>query len=157
LTGLPVSAYGFLYAALNLIGGYVSKQAHRIERRLGMRRALLFTPLVLALAFVLESRFVFILGFLLIALHSVASGLFSPLLADYIHARIPSSRRATVLSIKNMANSVLFMTLSPLLGHVIDLYALPSALLSMGALLVVTLFVFSALYRAERRPAGGGP
>jgi len=79
------------------------------------------------------------------------------LLADCISARLPSSRRATVLSIKNMANSVLFMTLSPLLGHVIDLYALPSALLSMGALLVVTLFVFSALYRAERRPAGGGP
>jgi len=157
LIGLPVSAYGFLYAALNLVGGYVSKQAHRIESRLGMRRALLLTPLMLALALVLESRFVFILGFLFIALHSVASGLFSPLLADAIHARIPSSRRATVLSIKNMANSVLFMALSPLLGHVVDRYALPSALLAMGALLVVTSFVFSALYRAERRPAEAGP
>jgi MFS family permease len=157
LTGLPVSAYGFLYAALNLAGGYVSKQAHRIEARLGMRRALLLTPLMLALAFVLESRFVFILGFLFIALHSVASGLFSPLLADYIHARIPSSRRATVLSIKNMANSVLFMTLSPLLGHVVDLYALPSALLAMGAVLVVTSLVFAALYRVERRLAEAGP
>ena len=153
LTGLPVSAYGFLYAALNVVGGYVSRQAHRIEARLGMRRALLWTPLVLALAFVLESRFVFILGFLFIALQSVASGLFSPLLADAIHARIPSSRRATVLSIKNMANSVLFMTLSPLLGHVVDLYALPSALLAMGAVLVVTSLVFAALYRAERRTA----
>jgi MFS family permease len=156
LTGLPVSAYGFLYAALNLVGGYVSRQAHRIEARLGMRRALLWAPLVLALAFVLESRFAFILGFLFIALHSVASGLFSPLLADYIHSRIPSSRRATVLSIKNMANSVLFMTLSPLLGHVVDRYALPSALLAMGAVLVVTSLAFAALYRAERRPVEAG-
>jgi MFS family permease len=156
LTGLPVSAYGFLYAALNLVGGYVSRQAHRIEARLGMRRALLWAPLVLALAFVLESRFAFILGFLFIALHSVASGLFSPLLADAIHARIPSSRRATVLSIKNMANSVLFMTLSPLLGHVVDRYALPSALLAMGAVLVVTSLAFAALYRAERRPVEAG-
>ncbi len=157
LTGLPVSAYGFLYAALNLVGGYVSKQAHRIEKRLGMRSALLLTPLLLALAFVLESQFVFILGFLFIALQSVASGFFSPLLADYIHARIPSSKRATVLSVKNMINSILFMTLSPLLGHWVDLYALPSALLLTGAVLVVTSFVFLALYRDEALPAAVGP
>jgi MFS family permease len=153
LTELPISAYGFLYAALNLVGGYVSKQAHRIEKRLGMRGALLLTPLLLALAFALESQFVFILGFLFIGLQSVASGLFSPLLADYINARIPSSKRATVLSIKNMVNSVLFMTLSPLLGRFVDVYALPSALLLMGAVLVVTSFVFLVLYRDETLPA----
>jgi MFS family permease len=157
LTGLHVSAYGFLYAALNLVGGYVSKQAHRIEKRLGMRSALLLSPLLLALAFVLESQFPFILGFLFIGLQSIASGLFSPLLADYINARIPSSKRATVLSIKNMVNSVLFMTLSPLLGHLIDVYALPSALLLMGTALVVTSFVFLALYRDETLPADVGP
>jgi MFS family permease len=150
LTGLPVSAYGFLYAALNLVGGYVSRQAHRIEERLGMRSALLLVPLLLALAFILESQFVFILGFLFIALQSVASGLYSPLLADYINARIPSSKRATVLSIKNMVNSVLFMTLSPLLGHFVDSYSLPSALLLMGAVLVVTSFVFLAAYRGTK-------
>jgi len=49
------------------------------------------------------------------------------------------------------------MALSPLLGHAIDLYTLPSALLWMGALLVVTSLVFSALYRAERRPAEACP
>lgn len=106
---------------------------------------------------VLESRFVFILGFLFIALQSVASGLFAPLLADYINARIPSSKRATVLSIKNMVNSVLFMTLSPLLGRLVDLYALPSALLLMGAILVVTSLVFLALYRDKTLAADVGP
>jgi hypothetical protein len=44
-----------------------------------------------------------------------------------------------------------------LLGHVVDLYALPDALLAMGALLVVASFVFAALYRAERHPAQAGP
>jgi MFS family permease len=149
LTGLPVAAFGFLYAALNLAGGFVSRQAHKVEKRIGMRSALLFTPLLLALAFVLESQFVFVLGFLFIALQSIASGFFSPVLADYTNARIPSSKRATVLSIKNMLNSVLFMTLSPLLGHFVDLCSLPSALLLMGGVLVVTSVVFSILYRNE--------
>jgi MFS family permease len=152
LIGLPVSVYGFLYAALNLVGGYVSRQAHKVEKKIGMRSALLFTPLLLALAFILESRFAFVLGFLFITLQSIASGFFSPLLADYINVRIPSSRRATVLSIKNMVNSVLFMTLSPLLGHFVDLYSLPSALLLMGAVLVVTSIVFFAAYQKTKRP-----
>ena len=147
LTALPISAYGFLYAALNLVGGYVSRQAHTVESKMGMRRALLFIPLLLALAFLLESQFAFGLGFLFIFLQSIASGLFSPLLATYIHTRIPSSKRATVLSIKNMINSLLFMTLSPLVGSWVDLTSVPDALFLMSVVLAVTSLVFFVTYR----------
>jgi len=151
LTAVPVSAFGFIYAALILVGGYVSKQAHRVEARIGMRNSLLLIPLLLATAFVLESQFVFALGFLFIFIHSAASGCFSPLLGDYINRRIPSSKRATVLSIKNMVNSILFMTISPLVGHVVDLYSLPTALLLMGTTVTATGLVFFLAYqkRAE--------
>jgi len=147
LTAVPVSAFGFIYAALNLVGGYVSKQAHRIEARMGMRNSLLLIPLLLATAFVLESQFVFALGFLFIFIHSAASGCFSPLLGDYINRRIPSSKRATVLSIKNMVNSILFMTISPLVGHVVDLYSLPTALLLMGTTVTAVALIFFLAYQ----------
>jgi hypothetical protein len=49
-----------------------------------------------------------------------------------------------------MINSVLFVTLSPLLGHFVDLYSLPRALLWMGAGLVVTSIAFSIAYQATR-------
>jgi MFS family permease len=153
LTGLPIVFYGFVYAIQNVVGGYTAKQAHKVEKKIGMRSALLFTPLLLALAFILESRFVFVLGFLFIFVHSIAGGFFSPLLADYINTRIPSSKRATVLSIKNMVNSILFMTLSPLVGHAVDL-TLPDTLLAMGVVLVVTALAFFALYQRTRRPGG---
>jgi MFS family permease len=35
---MPVSFFGFIYGALNLVGGYVSKQAHKIEGLVGMCR-----------------------------------------------------------------------------------------------------------------------
>ena len=151
LTAVPVSAFGFIYAALNLVGGYVSKQAHRVEARIGMRNSLLLIPLLLATAFVLESQFVFALGFLFIFIHSAASGCFSPLLGDYINRRIPSSKRATVLSIKNMVNSILFMAISPLVGYVVDLYSLPTALLLMGTTVTAVALIFFLAYqkRAE--------
>jgi MFS family permease len=144
LIAVPVSFFGFIYAALNLVGGYVSKQAHRIESRIGMRSSLLFIPLLLALAFFLESQFVFVLGFLFIFIQSMASGFFSPLLEDYINKRIPSSRRATVLSIKNMVYSLLFMVISPLIGHLVDLYSLTTALLLMSVAVVATSLAFFA-------------
>jgi hypothetical protein len=49
-----------------------------------------------------------------------------------------------------MINSVLFMTLSPLLGHFVDLYTLPRALLLMGIVLIVTSMVFSVAYQKTR-------
>jgi MFS family permease len=158
LIAVPVSFFGFLYAALNLVGGFASRQAHRIEGKVGMRNALLFIPLLLGCAFFLESQFVFVLGFLFIFIQSVASGCFSPLLEDYINTRIPSSRRATVLSIKNMVSNVLFMMISPLIGHLVDLYSLTTALLLMGIGVTAASFAFFVAYqkRADvvHQPAG---
>jgi MFS family permease len=114
-----------------------------------MRNALLLIPLLLGCALFLESQFVFILGFLFIFIQSIASGCFSPLLDDYINTRIPSSRRATVLSIKNMTSSVLFMTASPLIGYLVDVYSLTTALLLMSIGVTVISFVFFAAYQRK--------
>jgi MFS family permease len=142
----PVSAFGLLYAAMNVLGGLVSKQAHRVEAWIGMRRALLFIPLLLAAAFILESQVSLVWGFSLIGLQTLAGGAFSPLLETYVNQRISSARRATVLSIVNMLRSVLFMTLSPLLGYAVDAYSLPVALLMMGVALGVAATGFALVY-----------
>ncbi len=147
LIAMPLFYFGFIYAALNLVGGFVSKQAHKIEEKIGMKNSLLLIPLLLALSFILESQFVLILGFLFIFIQSIASGYFSPLLEDYINTRIPSSKRATVLSIKNMLNSLLFMTLSPLIGHFVDIYSLTTALLMMGIILTVVSIILSLILK----------
>ena len=141
-SSIPLAWFGFIYAIQNVIGGFSAKQAHRLEGKIGTRNALLLIPLGLAAVFFLESQFMFALGFIFIFMHSLFSGPFHPLLEDYINKRIPSSKRATVLSIKNMVNSLLFMTLSPLIGYLVDLYSLSAALLLMGFLLVTLSLVF---------------
>lgn len=149
LSGVPLAWFGFIYAIQNVIGGFTSKQAHRLENILGSRNVLLVIPLGLAAVFTLESRFTFVWGALFIFLHSTFSGPFHPILEDYINKRIPSSRRATVLSIKNMVNSLLFMALSPLIGHLVDLYSLTTTLLLMGIILVVLSLVFYMAYQRQ--------
>ena len=148
LSAVPLAGFGFIYAVQNVIGGFSAKQAHRVARKVGTRNALLIIPLGLAAVFILESQFVFSLGFIFIFMQSLFSGPFRPLLEDYINKRIPSSRRATVLSIKNMVNSLLFITLSPLIGHFVDLFSLTAALLWMGAILIVVSLAFFLAWKA---------
>jgi MFS family permease len=156
VSSVPVAWFGAIYAVQNVIGGYTAKQAYRVESRLGMRTALLAIPLGLGCVFLLESRFLFAFGFIFIFLHSAVSGLFSPLLEDYVNHRIPSARRATVLSIKNMLSSLLFMTLSPLAGGLVDSISLPTALLvlALGISLAALVFhMYYARYHPRAMPA----
>jgi hypothetical protein len=46
-----------------------------------------------------------------------------------------------------MANRLLFMVLSPLVGHVVDTRSLPTALGAMGVVLAGAAFAFYAAYR----------
>ncbi len=147
LSGVPLAWFGFIYALQNVIGGFSGKQAHRFEKMIGIRAALLLIPAGLFLVFMLESHFAFRFGFLFIFMQSLVSGPFHPLLEDYINKRIPSSKRATVLSIKNMVNSLLFMLLSPLIGHLVDLYSLQTALRLIGLVLAVISLLFLLAYR----------
>jgi MFS family permease len=156
---LPISLFGFLYAGTNLLGGFVSKHAHRVEARIGVRYALLAIPLLLASAFLLQSQVTAVWGFVLIGLQNIAGGGFRPLLETYVNERIPSARRATVLSIKNMLGSVLFMALSPLLGTVVDHYGLSVALMAMGITVIVLALVFywTATRQAPLAPVAHQP
>jgi hypothetical protein len=146
---VPIAWFGFIYAAQNVIGGFSARQAHWLAVRVGMRHALLLIPLGLAVVFILQSQFMFAFGFIFIFMHSLFSGPFHPLLEDYINKRVPSSRRATVLSIKNMVNSVLFMIFSPFIGYLVDLYSLTTALLLMGSVLFVISLVFYLAYQQK--------
>ncbi len=155
LSAVPLAWFGFIYALQNVIGGYTGKQAHRLEKTIGIRTALLLIPLGLAAVFILESQFVFVLGFIFIFLHATVSGPFHPLLETFINQRIPSDKRATVLSIKNMVNSLLFILISPLIGHYVDIFSLTAALLLMGVVLAVVALTFYVAYRRLRVASGG--
>jgi MFS family permease len=147
LINVPVAFFGPVYAATNLAYGLVSRQAHVLEQRVGIRTSLLLIPAVLAAVFLLQSQTTQPAASVLIVAHAAISGAFSILLEALINQRIPSERRATVLSIKNMLNSVLFITLSPLLGHVVDMASLPRALALLGVSLGIIGLLFGVWAR----------
>jgi len=152
LTGLPVIYFGFFYAGISLISGYVSKQSHLIEKRIGVRNSLLLIPILLASAFFLQSYYVLIFSFVFIAIQAVASGYFGPLLDDYVNSRIPSENRATVLSVQNMFSRLTFTVFSPFIGYLIDIYSFATAFRLMGLVLLVLALIFYYSYAFYNKP-----
>ena len=151
LISFPVAYFGVFYAVESLVCGFVSRQSSNIQMRVGMSGSLLFVPLLLGLAFLLQSQFVFLFGMLFIFLYSVADSHFKPTLETYINARIPSSRRATVLSFKNMVGSLMYAILAPLLGWAVDAYSLQTALLAMGIVVLIVGLAFCVVFKMRAK------
>ena len=155
LISLPVAYFGIFYAVESLICGFVSRQSASVEKRIGMSRSLLYIPLLLGLGFLLQSQFIFIFGMLFILLHSVSESYMKPTLETYINVRIPSSRRATVLSLKSMVSSLKYAVLAPFLGLAIDVYSLRTGLLALGIIVVLVGLAFYAVFRTQERKVAG--
>lgn len=146
---VPVEYFGFLYAGINIISGLAAKQADSIENWLGMRTSLLAIPLFFAAGLFLQAQTILFWGLFFLLFQAIASGYFNPILNDYIHTRIPSSKRATILSIKNMTSSLLFIVLSPLIGRLIDATSLATALGLMAMALLLVGLLFGLFFRSD--------
>jgi MFS family permease len=66
------------------------------------------------------------------------AGMYNPTLADYVNRRIPSERRATMLSLQSMIGSVLLAFMEPISGALADAVGLRGMFLMFGVLTLVT-------------------
>ena len=148
---IPVLYFGIIYALLMVGSAIVSVKAYKIEKKIGMRNSLLIIPIILGISFILQSQMFLIIGFVFLFLQSIAGGYFSPVLEDYINTRIPTKRRATILSVKNMLGSLVFLVFSPLVGVIVDVYSLKTAYFLMGIVLLVLAIVFFTVYKKNEK------
>jgi MFS family permease len=132
--------------------------AYRVIRRLGERGAFLAMPVALGIAYLslagIGSMWVYAafipVGFV--------AGMYNPTLADYVNRRIPSERRATMLSLQSMIGSVLLAFMEPISGALADAVGLRGMFLMFGALTLVTGPAILWLWnRAEMAETDVGP
>lgn len=147
---VPIIYFGFVYAVINVIGGIVSSQAHKIEKKIGMLTSLMLAPILLVVAFIFQSQQFVVWGVILVFVHSIISGYKGPVLDDYLNSRIPSAQRATVLSVEYMIHDGIFIVTSPLLGSLVDLYSLKTAYLLMAGILLIVTFIFWLTFKKQK-------
>jgi MFS family permease len=124
---------GVLYAGLTVVSSVGGYYAGAVERRLGVRRAVLLVPLITAIALVVP------VGVALLALPTFAAmrtamPLVQPIATGYVNDRVGSVGRATLLSAVSMFYMALRTPLALGAGMVADATTATVAVGALGAL-----------------------
>jgi len=145
LTGLEIAAFGWAYAAFNLVSASGSKYGHIIEERIGKAKSLILMPVLLVLSLFLMSNVIAVFSFAFIFLKQFVRGFQRPVISDYINEIISSENRSTILSTKSLVGRLLQTATLPIFGLIIDFYSVPQALTLLAVTTITGATVLLAL------------
>lgn len=137
LIGLDIVHFGLVFASFQVVAAFSSKYAHLIEKKLGMRNSFILLFVLVFSGFFLMGSFVYWFSFTFAFMQQFIRGFSKVIVSDYINKHIDSSRRATVLSIQNMANSLFYALFIPFAGYVADVLSLLQAFFFIGTMSLV--------------------
>ncbi len=146
--GISLPYFGLIFALFNVFAAFSGKAAFAIERAVGKRWALVSLPVLLAGALGAMAAFITPFGFLFVLFAQFVRGFSHPVLQDYINRHTWSDKRATVMSIKNLASRLVFIATAPFVGLAVDYADVRLGLAAAGG---VTIFIGVLLILALRR------
>ena len=135
--GLAISSFGFAWAAFHLIMSFASLKSTSIENILGTKKVFLGLVLLLGSSYIFLGIVNQMWGIIFIALIYFSRGVRGPLILNHINQNLPSSIRATVLSIKSFIFRFGFIIIAPVIGWITDTYNLDIALFLVGFIFLV--------------------
>ena len=135
---VSIAVMGWAWAVFHLLMSLASVNARRVKAAWGMKKTLLVLVLSLAMAYILLGSINSIWGIAFIAVIYIVRGIKSPLILNLINQQIPSTFRATVLSLNSFTFHLGFALIAPIIGAIASAHSLSSALFVGGWLFLIT-------------------
>ncbi len=148
--GLKIEHIGIAFAFLFIVAALASKFTHSIESFIGKRMSLIMLPFISAAALFLMAEFVSPLSILFVSALYFVFGFMPVIVEDYINKTVWSDKRATVMSLNNMGEKVLFIILAPLVGKLADNYGVTPVLALLGAFALLSGIVLTFFLRRNK-------
>jgi MFS family permease len=140
--GVPVSAFGPLYAGFTVLSAITSYYAGDIRDRIGVRPTALVVPGVV-IVFLVAPIFVPLLAFPMFFLVRSSNTLMRPIATHYINDHTESVGRATILSAASMVYAAIKLPLYIVGGVVADAFTPIIAVATLGAICLIGIVVVS--------------
>ncbi|MDE3096130.1 MAG: MFS transporter [Chloroflexota bacterium] len=144
----PVRAAGIVSALLTA----------RFVARAGQRAAFLAMPLALGGCYVALAGVDHIYAYAAFLPVGMVAGMQNPVLSSYVNRRIPSERRATILSVQSVVGSMMLAAMEPTGGFVADQLGLRALFLLFGVLVLTVgpavLWLWNRVETGELSAAG---
>ncbi|MFQ5620821.1 MAG: MFS transporter [Candidatus Nanoarchaeia archaeon] len=132
LISYPIAFIGVLASVASLATAFTSKKAHQIENFFGEKRTLQIIQWGGLIGIFLMSLMIPYWGFLFMLIITGAAGLFWIVVDHYVNLHIPTSHRATMLSIKNLFVQFSIALLFPIIGYVTKFTSMGTGFLTLG-------------------------
>ena len=150
--GLPLVVFGAVHATMGLAQALLLARVGDVERVLGLVRLVRLMSFATALAFLgLAATTRASVSVVLIVLAATAGLGRPPLFSAALNARIPSDKRATVLSAVSASRMLAIGLLYPAVGALLD-YSLPLTLTLVGLLGLAAAHLAAAPARLFAKP-----
>ncbi|MFT3739356.1 MAG: MFS transporter [Breznakibacter sp.] len=147
---------GMASTFLNLLVGFVTLYAYRIEKRLSPRFTVWATTIVFTGSFVVSGLVQSAWIMVVFAFFYAARGVATPVLKDYINKLTTSDVRATVLSVRSLIIRGFFALVGPLFGWFTDAYSMSQAFILLGICFTVATGSFIFLFLKSLTAKEGG-
>lgn len=162
--GVGTGNLGLWQAPVRGAGILSALAAYRVVSRFGQRGSFFAMPVSLSIAMFFLAGFDSLWAYAAFLPIGAIAGMESPVLATYINKRIPSERRATMLSVQSVIGSAIFAGLQPVGGLLADHLGLRGMYFVFAlATLVCGMTILLLWHRAElgeeeaERKAPGAP
>lgn len=149
--GVPVAAFGALFAATKVVTALVAAGAHRVDARLGRRGATAVMAAVPACGLAAMAMVDGPAGAPWLLSRGLLDGLWMPLVNVNVNRLVPSRLRATTLSLQSVLARLALAVALALLGVVTDVAGLAPTLAAVAAATALAGVVLAV--RAPRGPA----
>lgn len=148
--------FGFFLTPGQLLSIAGALLAYRLVHTLGVSGVIVLMPLAVLTTALGLGLIDHLAAFAFYPLTTLTFAMSFVVMSDYLNRRIPSTNRATILSIQNMIFSLTVAGIEPLLGWIGDNWGLPMAYRTAGILVVVVgaplLMLWLRAHRQEQLP-----
>ncbi|MDK2885746.1 MAG: hypothetical protein PWP54_304 [Thermosipho sp. (in: thermotogales)] len=132
--GINQFQIGIIMAFSGIFSAIMSYFTHRVEKKLGLKRLLIFIPFSYSLLSLgLLSNIPYVFNMLLSGLIGVLYIVY----IDYVNKKIPSEKRATILSMCSMVYSLYMIVFFPLFGKIADEFSFKVSFIFISVILMI--------------------
>ena len=148
---IPISLIGIVSFVMNLVSAYSSKRAHNLEERIGEKRSIYITTILIFTSVFLMSFIIPYIGLLFFLVIAFVQGFYEVIIGDYVNRHVESSHRATMLSINNMFDNIGITLLFPLIGYFNKVYSLKISLFSFSIFILICCLLLIFYYKSNKK------
>jgi len=153
--GLNLALIGAVFAGGNLLSAIISNFADDLERKVGVRKSIFLSSVMIILGTIFivlfEIPLIVVIGFFLTRIFLRFR---EPLFSDYFNKLVGSDKRATVLSFVNSLYWFLFAVFGIVIGFFIDRFGLVNIFLGFSVVMTLVVLITRISEEDENRLNG---